>query len=73
MTFGRGLFTGNAGNAGNLEKHVFHLCSKSETYLDYKVTPDDSFVIIVNPVTSLVLLMSAFFKKIFKSSLFPFG
>ena len=72
----RGLFAGNAGNAGNtgtFEKHVFHLCWKNETYLDYKVTPADYFAIIIYTVTSLVLLMSAFFEEIFKSSLFSFG
>ena len=73
---GRGLFAGNTGNAGNtgtIEKHVFHLFWKNETYQDYKVTQDDSFAIIMYPVTSLVLLMSLFFEKIFKSSLLPFG
>ena len=70
---GRGIFARNAGKTGTLKKHVSHLCWKNKTYLDYKVTQDDSFAIIVYPVTSLVLLMSAFFKEIFKSSLFPFG
>ena len=50
----RGLI---AGKTGTLEKHAFHLCWKNEIYLYYKATPDDSFEIIVYPVTSLVLLM----------------
>ena len=63
-----GLFVGNAGNTGTFEKHVFHLCWKNETYLDYKVTPD-FFAIIVCLVTSLVLLMSAFVEEIFKQTI----
>ena len=71
--FRRGLFAGNVGNTGTFKKHVFHLCWKNETHLDYKVSQDDSFAIIVYPVTSFVLLMSAFFDEMFKSSLVTFG